>query len=44
VDEAALKAEIKANLMLTVDELSKKVGTSRSNTHPYLQKLGKVQK
>jgi hypothetical protein len=44
VDEAALKAEIEANLMLIIDELSKKVGTSQSNPHPYLQKLGKVQK
>jgi hypothetical protein len=43
VDEAALKAEIEANLILTIDELLMKVGTSRSNPHPYLQKLGKVQ-
>lgn len=44
VDEASLRAEIEANPMLTIDELSQKVGTSRSNTHRYLKKMGKVQR
>lgn len=44
MDEAALKAEIEADPTMTIDQLSKKVGTSRSNTHRYLEKLGKVQK